>query len=61
MKTLTKIKRFIQSEDAATAVEYALLLSLVAVVCLTALSALGSTTAGVFQEASDQMGARLTP
>jgi len=38
----TPIKRFLLSEDGPTAVEYAVMLSLIVVVCLTAIRAVGT-------------------
>jgi len=37
-----RLIRFLKSEDGPTAVEYAVMLSLIIVVCLTAISALGT-------------------
>ena len=43
MKNLTNsIKRFLDSEDGPTAVEYAVMLALIVVVCLTAIQAVGT-------------------
>jgi pilus assembly protein Flp/PilA len=43
MKNLTNsIKRFLGSEDGPTAVEYAVMLALIVVVCLTAIQAVGT-------------------
>lgn len=43
MKGLTtSVKRFLVSEDGPTAVEYAVMLSLIVVVCLTAIKAIGT-------------------
>ena len=43
MNTFTKsINRFLASEDGPTAVEYAVMLALIVVVCLTATQAVGS-------------------
>ena len=38
----TKLQRFLTSEDGPTAVEYAVMLALIVIVCLTAISAVGS-------------------
>jgi pilus assembly protein Flp/PilA len=40
--------RFLQNEDGPTAVEYAVMLALIIVVCVAAISALGSNAAGTF-------------
>ncbi len=42
------IRRFIASEDGPTAVEYAVMLALIIVVCLAAVSAVGSNANGKF-------------
>lgn len=49
-KTLAKIKRFLESEDGPTAVEYAIMLSLIVAVCLTAIQAVGTQTSSMFDE-----------
>ena len=41
-KLVTSVKQFIASEDVPTAVEYAVMLALIIVVCLAAVSAVGS-------------------
>jgi pilus assembly protein Flp/PilA len=43
-----KISRFLSSEDGPTAVEYAVMLSLIVVVCLTAIQAIGSSANDTF-------------
>lgn len=43
MKSFTKkLQRFLTSEDGPTAVEYAVMLALIVIVCLTAISSVGS-------------------
>src|SRR5215831_17848997 len=43
MKSLAlKVQRFLVSEDGPTAVEYAVMLALIIIVCLTAIQAIGS-------------------
>ena len=46
MKNL--IKRFIRNEEGQDLIEYALLIFLIAVVCVGAISALGPIVAGVY-------------
>ena len=49
MKMLAKkVQRFLVSEDGPTAVEYAVMLALIIIVCLTAITALGTATADKF-------------
>ncbi len=57
MKSLTmKLKRFLKSEDGPTAVEYAVMLSLIIVVCLTAVTNIGKNTKSTFTTVSAQLG-----
>jgi pilus assembly protein Flp/PilA len=42
------IKQFLVSEDGPTAVEYAVMLALIIVVCLTAIQAIGTNTNTTF-------------
>jgi len=43
MKSLAKkVQRFLVSEDGPTAVEYAVMLALIVIVCLTAITAIGT-------------------
>lgn len=42
------VVRFVRSEDGPTAVEYAVMLALIIVVCIAAISTLGSNANGVF-------------
>jgi pilus assembly protein Flp/PilA len=51
-----KIKRFLASEDGPTAVEYAVMLALIIVVCLTAIQAVGTNAASTFNTVSSQVG-----
>ena len=37
-----KVQRFLESEDGPTAVEYAVMLALIIIVCLSAISAIGT-------------------
>ena len=45
---LHKAARFLRAEDGPTAVEYAVMLALIIVVCIAAISALGSNASGTF-------------
>jgi pilus assembly protein Flp/PilA len=42
------LKKFLQKEDGPTAVEYAVMLALIIVVCITAIATLGSNANGTF-------------
>ena len=57
MKSLAKkVQRFLVSEDGPTAVEYAVMLALIVIVCLTAIQAIGTNASTTFQEVADQIG-----
>ena len=49
------IARFLRDEAGATAIEYGLIASLVVVVLLTALTAFGDTSTGIFNTAMDKL------
>ena len=49
MKSLAKkVQRFLVSEDGPTAVEYAVMLALIVIVCLAAIQAIGTNSAVAF-------------
>jgi pilus assembly protein Flp/PilA len=48
MRWLKCVARFCQAEDGPTAVEYAVMLALIVVVCITAITALGTNANKVF-------------
>ena len=51
MKALAlSVKRFIVSEDGPTAVEYAVMLALIVVVCIAAITALGTNASATFNK-----------
>jgi len=50
------IVNFIKNEDGPTAVEYAVMLALIIVVCITAITALGSTTSNTFSSVGGTIG-----
>lgn len=49
-KFITKVEKFMKSEDGPTAVEYAIMLALIIIVCLAAVSAVGNATSSKFNE-----------
>ena len=51
----TKLRRFLVSEDGPTAVEYAVMLSLIIAVCLTAITTIGTQAASVFSKVSSSL------
>ncbi|MFN9916419.1 MAG: Flp family type IVb pilin [Pirellulaceae bacterium] len=50
-----KIKRFLKSEDGPTAVEYAVMLSLIIVVCLGAVRTIGTNASSTFNAVASQI------
>jgi pilus assembly protein Flp/PilA len=46
------LRRFLQKEDGPTAVEYAVMLALIIVVCITAITTLGTNANHVFSNVS---------
>jgi pilus assembly protein Flp/PilA len=57
MKSLAKsVQRFLVSEDGPTAVEYAVMLALIIIVCLTAIQAIGTNASATFQTVADEIG-----
>jgi pilus assembly protein Flp/PilA len=56
MRTLlSKTRQFLVSEDGPTAVEYAVMLALIIVVCLTAIQAIGTNANATFQSVASQL------
>jgi pilus assembly protein Flp/PilA len=54
-KFLRHAQRFLKSEDGPTAVEYAVMLALIIVVCLTAIQAIGTNANATFQSVAGQL------
>jgi len=56
MKDIMKsVKRFLVSEDGPTAVEYAVMLALIVIVCLTAIQAIGTNANTKFGQVRDAL------
>ena len=53
---LTRVVDFVKREDGPTAVEYAVMLSLIIVVCLVAITALGQNASATFNTVAQQVG-----
>ena len=51
-RMLTSIKKFLKSEDGPTAVEYAVMLALIVIVCITAIRAVGTNANSKFNDVS---------
>ena len=52
-----KIRRFLQSDDGPTAVEYAVMLALIIMVCFVAITSVGTATAPVYTNVANSLGA----
>lgn len=50
------VKKFLKSEDGPTAVEYAVMLALIVIVCLTAISSIGTNANTQFQRVAQSIG-----
>jgi len=53
---LPSISRFLQSEDGPTAVEYAVMLALILVACITIVTSLGQSASGTFSGVNSTLG-----
>jgi pilus assembly protein Flp/PilA len=51
-KWLANVGRFLREEDGPTAVEYAVMLALIIVVCITAITTLGNNASATFSNVS---------
>jgi pilus assembly protein Flp/PilA len=57
MKNLAQqIKQFLAAEDGPTAVEYAVMLALIVIVCIAAITVVGTNTSGMFNTVATQLG-----
>lgn len=54
-KFAQKVQHFLKSEDGPTAVEYAVMLALIVIVCLTAIRSIGTNAASTFNSVSTQL------
>ena len=52
---MSSVKNFLVSEDGPTAVEYAVMLSLIVIVCITAITAVGSNASTKFTQISNSL------
>lgn len=56
MKSLAqKVRRFLVSEDGPTAVEYAVMLALIVIVCLAAISSVGTRASTTFNKVANKL------
>jgi pilus assembly protein Flp/PilA len=52
----SRLIAFVKNEDGPTAVEYAVMLALIIVVCITAITSLGTNASNTFSYVSTQVG-----
>lgn len=52
---LNSIRKFVKAEDGPTAVEYAVMLALIVIVCLTAISAIGTNASDTFNKIANSV------
>ena len=50
---MTRAQRFLTSEDGPTAVEYAVMLALILVACITIVTTLGTSISGTFSKVNN--------
>ncbi len=56
MNTLVKrVRQFLTSEDGPTAVEYAVMLALILVVCIAVITSLGKSISGTFSTVNNSL------
>jgi pilus assembly protein Flp/PilA len=51
-----KVQKFLKSEDGPTAVEYAVMLALIVIVCLTAIQSVGTNAKTTFTNVANSIG-----
>src|SRR5689334_20796049 len=56
MNALAKVRRFLVSEDGPTAVEYAVMLALILVACITIVTSLGTSASTTFSKVNSSLG-----
>jgi pilus assembly protein Flp/PilA len=54
---LTSIHRFLQADEAVTAAEYAVILALILLALISAVTAVGNSTSGLWQSDSNKISA----
>jgi pilus assembly protein Flp/PilA len=54
-KFTASVKKFLVSEDGPTAVEYAVMLALIVVVCITAVTSVGTAANGKFDKIATEL------
>jgi pilus assembly protein Flp/PilA len=52
---LSSVRSFLKSEDGPTAVEYAVMLALILVACITIITSLGTSVSGTFSTVNSSL------
>jgi pilus assembly protein Flp/PilA len=52
---MSRVRHFVVSEDGPTAVEYAVMLALILVACITIVTSLGTTVSGTFSKVNSTL------
>ncbi|APW59832.1 Flp family type IVb pilin [Paludisphaera borealis] len=55
---ITKVQRFVVSEDGPTAVEYAVMLALILVACITVVGTLGTSISSTFNSVNSGLSGK---
>ncbi|CAN7679808.1 Flp family type IVb pilin [Trinickia sp. LjRoot230] len=55
LKFIARVKHFSREEDGATMVEYGLMVALIAIVCITAVTAIGNNLNSVFSDIAGKL------
>lgn len=58
---MQSVKKFLKSEDGPTAVEYAVMLALIVIVCLTAIRAVGTNASQRFNDIATELQTPAAP
>ena len=58
---MTFITSFIEDQSGATAIEYGLIAALVSVAAITAMTSLGDSLGGIFNEVSSKLDSSIAP
>jgi pilus assembly protein Flp/PilA len=53
---IQRVRRFLRAEDGPTAVEYAVMLALIVVVCLVAITSVGTQASSTFSNVAASLG-----
>src|SRR4051794_24722716 len=56
MQVLKKVRQFLVNEDGPTAVEYAVMLALILVACITIVTSLGTSASTTFSKVNSSLG-----